>query len=52
MNAEQAACAAEGHQPWVIATRTEVMDAWGLEKKRVRYCTGCGMDYPSRRKKK
>lgn len=43
MTAEQAACAAKGHQPWVFATRTVVVDAWGTRTQRVRYCTGCGM---------
>lgn len=47
--ATQEACAARGHQPWVIATRTEAVDVWATQTRRVRYCTGCGMDRPSRR---
>lgn len=50
MTTEQKDCAAKGHQPWVFATRTETVDVWGTEKRRVRYCTGCEMDRPSRRK--
>ncbi len=48
MTPEQERCAAKGHQPWVFATRTITTDVWGTTK-RVRYCTGCGMDRPSRR---
>jgi hypothetical protein len=46
---EQEVCASKGHRPWVFATRVVTVDAWGVEKKRVRYCTGCGMESPSRR---
>jgi hypothetical protein len=47
----QAVCATVGHEPWVFATKNsdEPRD-FGAPVKRVRYCTGCGMDRPSRRK--
>jgi hypothetical protein len=49
MTAEQKVCAAKGHQPWTFATKTVTTDAWGTKTTRVRYCTGCEMDHPSRR---
>jgi hypothetical protein len=52
MTPEQIRCAAKGHQPWVIATRTiTTYDGMIPVKKRVRFCTGCEMDNPSRRSK-
>lgn len=42
---EQQRCAAKGHKPYVIATRSvDVGDPHG-KKARVRYCTGCGMEF-------
>lgn len=50
MTEQERACAARGHQPWVIASKTVAVDAWATQTKRVRYCTGCGMESPSRRR--
>lgn len=50
MTPEQRACAAKGHEPWVIATRTiTAYDGMIPVKSRVRYCTGCDLDRPSKR---
>lgn len=40
---EQAACAAKRHKPYVRASRTVSVGPFATA--RVRYCTGCGMEF-------
>ena len=39
------ACAARGHKPWVQQSRSVDVGHPHGRKARVRYCSGCGMEF-------